>query len=333
VRERQQREVSMPGRVYYPTRNAAWAGIVMMVLIGVMVVTFCFMPVPADQRIYFNGIMAFLAAIGLLFGALTVALFTDRIVFTEQGITQRRWFRTHEIPFHHVASVMSRMQTYKGSSWEITTIEGDGHKAVFTSKMPDYPVVLDFVKAHVDRHAQEQGATAAVEVKKKEEKQARIAIPIVAIFYFLLLGGFGLWFIHRGNERLSDYVRMDREGRRTVGHITGMHEGASKSARYLLEYEFEADGKKIASSSPVTYDDYIRARVGAPLHVIYVPRQPHTCRAEQSIGRQSAEGDIHVGYLNIAMACVLTPVLLLSPYFKKKKTENAAAKPPPPPSR
>jgi hypothetical protein len=298
----------------------------MIVLIGVMLVMFCFMPVSADQRTIFYAGMAFLGACGLFFGALTVALFTDRLVFTEQGITQRRWFRTHEIPFHHVTSVMSRMQTYKGSSWELTTIEGDGHRSVFNSKMPGYPVVMDFVKAHVAREALERGATSAVEVTKKEEKQTRIAVPIVALANFLLFGGLGLCIVHRGNERRADYLLMDKEGRSTVGRVIGRHEGSSKSVTYVMEFEFEADGTKIAASSPVSHDDYMRANYGTPIRVLYVPRQPHTCRAEQSTGRSSAEGDIRAGYLGIAMAFVLTPLIVLAPYLKKNKMEQA---PPP----
>ena len=332
VRERQQRDLIQPGRVYHPMRPLGWVGILMLVMTGVMAVVFAFIPTPPDQRVYSLALFGMLGACAAGFGAMAAAGFTDSLYLTEQSILQRSWFRTREIPFHHVTSVMARMMSYKGSTWEATTIEGDGRKILFTSKMPDYPIVVDFVKGHVRPEALAQGEAAAVKIEKKQQKNARFAAPIIGLVYFLLLGGLGLWFLQRGNERAARYDLLKREGRPVMGRIEGKHASSGRDSRYVLEYTFNVGGRTMHSSSSVSYDDYLQAGFGSPLPVIYAPKAPEVSSAAASIDGSRAQGDIRLGIINIVLACVFPPLIGGLTYFRKKQTGPAAVRPPGAPS-
>ena len=326
IRERQLRDMGGINNVYHPKRGAAWAGVIMTLVVGAMLAFCLAQPVPSDQQWAFVGVMLIFGSIELLFLYLTVLSFTHSLIFTEDGITDTSVFKTRHIPFHHVTSVMSRTVSTKNGSCDLTTIEGDGQKIVLTSQAKDYELLVDYIRRHVDMAAARQGEVQAQEIQRKTEKQQRVLLPIFAAIYMLFLCGLGWSSLREGNTRMIHYHLMDAQGQTAKGRIIGRDmQSGSKHTTYLLQYAFEdASGQHIESASPVSWDDYERARVGMSAQVIYVPERKDVCRLAQSIGRNQAEGKVRSGYTLLVLGTLLPILIAITPFLKGKRKKEAA---------
>lgn len=323
LRERQLRNIGSTQKTYYPSRTAAGAGLFLVVLFGVMLLFFGFMPVPPEQRTFQASVLFMMAAAELYFVYLTMQSYTRVLSVTAHELNDKDLFRTKRIPFHHVTAIWSREVRGKNSTWEVTVLEGDGQKISFTSRTKDYDLLVQYLRTHTGQQAVQEGQVKAEEVKQKTAKQAKVLLPVIGLIYFLLLGGMGLWMLRQGNARMMDYRLMDTQGRTVTGQILGAQDTHKKSARYLIQFAFEVDGQRIQSASPVSQNDYQQAQVGAPVTVTYVPGQPHICRIPQSIGKRQAEGNIRVGYMNLVLGAVTLAAIVLLPRFKRKTPASA----------
>ncbi len=320
--EKQLDEVGAFQKTWYPSRSAGFAGILLLFMIGGMALFLSIQPVPDDQRIAFWIVMLMVAGMGALFLWATIYAISRTLTISSDGLTDRTVFRTRQIPFSRVTSVMSRTVHTKSGTTEFTTIKGDGQKIILQLTMTDYPLLLAFIHKNVAPTAGERGQIAAIELKSKQEKQARIFLPIIASIYFLFLGGMGSKSVRDANEHLAHYHLMDTQGRTMTGQITGRETKGSKTTRYLLDFAFDAGGTRVDSASPVPYENYSYTRIGSAASIIYVPSQPNICRLTNSIGREGAEAEVRRGYYYLIVAFVVTPVLGLTPFFKRKKTSG-----------
>jgi hypothetical protein len=321
VRERQLRDVGSLNSVYYPKRGTTWAGVTMLVIVGfIMLFFFSMMPVPSDEWWVVAILMGFIVVGGLFFLWLTISAYTTALTVTNYDLKESSAFKTRQISFQRVTSLMSRTVTVKNGSFELTTIEGAGQKISITSQMKDYALQVTYIRQHVDSKAQSRGEVKAQEMNTKEQKQQRVFLPIFALINFVLLGGFGINEIKDGNTRLADYRLLQTQGQQAQGRILSTNTKGSKSVTYLIKYAFEdTEGRTLVRSSPVSHDDYSTARISAPVQVTYIPGSDHISMIAQSIGKRKAEGDVRTGYFFIGFACLLTPLIALTPYMKRKK--------------
>lgn len=320
--EKQLDEIGTLQKVWHPSRKSGVTFLITLLLFASLCLYVSSMPVTEKDRVFVLPLIMMLTVIGVSLLGLIVYSFTHKLTVSRDGLTDEWLLRTKIIPFSKVTSVMSGIDQMKSGTMEVTTLEGDGQKITLQSTMNDYPLLLAFIHKNVAQPAAERGEIAATEAKRKQEKQARIFTPIGALFCFFLLGGFGLYLVRDGNKHIAPYRLMDTQEHTTTGQITGRGTKGSKTTRYTLDFAFDAGGIRIDSTSPVTREEYYSTRIGSAASVIYVPGQPDICRLTESIGRRSAEADIRQGYTDIVLACVLTPLLALSPFFKRKKTNT-----------
>ncbi len=321
IRERQLSEMGGINNVYHPKRSAAWAGVIMTTLVGAMLAFIAAQPVPSNQQGAFIAVIIIFGGIELLFVYLTILGFTHSLMFTADGITDSSVFRARHIPFRSVSSVMSRRVSTKNGSYDLTTVEGEGQKIMLTSHANDYELLIDYIRSHVDAGAKQQGEAKSEEIQRKNDKQAKILLPILAVVYMLFLGGIGVWSLREGNERMEHYRLMDTQGKTAAGRITGKDtQNGGKHTTYLLQYAFDdANGQHIQAASPVSWEDYAGTRVGASARVIYVPGRKNVSRLEQSIGRKQAEGKVRSGYMLLVLGTVFPILLAITPFTRKRK--------------
>ncbi len=321
LRERQKRDIGVLDNVYRPKKDMAWAGVFMSLIVGLMLLFIAMQPLKASDYWAAALVYLFLGSMELLFLYATVHAYTDTLTVTAFGLVEKDLFKTREIRFGEVTSLMSRTVQSKSDSWEVTTIQGNGVKIALTAKMKDYDLLLDYIRAHSDTAAKQEGVAQAKELKRKNDKQTRVLLPILAGIYMVFLCGVGLKILRDGNEHMEHYRLMDAQGRTTTGQITGKSiESGSKHTTYLLRYAFnDSNGQRIESLSPVSREDYAQTQAGTSAQVIYVPGRRDVSRLEQSVGRKKAEADVRSGYLFIIMGVVF-PLLLTLTVLRKRKT-------------
>ena len=136
-------------------------------------------------------------------------------------------------------------------------------------------------------------------------KQSAVVISLIIM---LGLGVFSLFVIRGARARLAAYDRVDARGVQTIGRVDGRRTSGSKTTTYLIDFEFDANGRTYQGSSPVTRDDYRSAVAGQPITVIYLPENPRVARAAQSIGRQKAQGSLRAAWMMLALAFIYPTV-------------------------
>ena len=321
IRERQLQDMGGINNVYHPKRSAAWAGVIMTTLVGAMLAFIAAQSVPSNQQGAFVVLMVLFGGIELLFMYGTILGFTHSLIFTTDGITDTSVFRTRHIPFQSVSSVMSRRVSTKNGSYDLTTVEGNGQKIMLTSHANDYELLVEYIRSHVDTGARQQGEVKAEEIQRKNDKQSRVLLPVIAVIYMTFLVGFGVSSLRDGKARMEHYHLMDAQGQTATGRITGKDtERGSKHTTYLLQYAFEdRNGQRVQSASPVSWEDYAGTRVGASARVIYVQGRKDVSRLEQSIGRKQAEGKVRSGYMLLVLGTVFPILLAITPFTRKRK--------------
>ena len=156
ARERQMRDISGLDTVYRPNRGQ-------LVLAGALVL--------ALGAFFFIGGLTMLtgrspdregAAVAVTAGLLlllpgarvTIWALTRTMTVTPDGLTESSRFGSKTVLFHQVTALTTREAANKGDRWEATLVEdGGGRKILLNSKMMDYPLLVEYIRARVPHSA------------------------------------------------------------------------------------------------------------------------------------------------------------------------------------
>ena len=320
LRERQLREIGILNTVYRPNRERYVIGGVASLLLGAFFFTGVVMsaarPTPdVAGAVVFGGVFLLI----LLLGAWMLILAGTRtLAVTQEGIVDSSRFGSRTLLFHQITALMTREVMYKGDKWEITRLQGDAkRKIVLTSKMEDYPLLVEFIRARVPPSAQQQGEAQAEESKVKERKQERVIIPVCAAIILVMFTGFGLSTLATSVPILAQQRQIDAQGRTMRGQVTRHIESGGKNDPYRIEFAFTDGQQQRVGVSPVLYSEYQQARTGDAVEVQYVPGQPALSRLTHSISRRRAVIEIVTALFQLLCGLVLMPYVVYITFKKK----------------
>ena len=321
LRERQMREIGTLNTVYHPNREPLiLAGVASLLLTLLFFGGAVGMSAERPPDVTGASIFAFVTLLLSLLSAWMLILgLTRTLAVTQDGIVESSRFGSKTLLFHHVTALMTREVAYKGDKWEITRLEGEGkQKILLTSKMTDYPLLVEFIRARVPSSALQKGDTQAEESKVKERKQERIIIPICAAILFVMFTAMGVSILAKNLPLLARQRKIDAQGRPAIGHVIRRIEASGKDQPNLIEFAFEdAQGRRIVGASPVMYGEFRQTRIGDPAAVEYVPGRTDLCRLTQSIGRRRAVIDIVTAIFQLLCGLILMPYVVYVTFKKK----------------
>ena len=321
LRERQLREIGSLNTVYRPHREQTMLGGVAALLMTTLFVSGAVgMSVGSASDMTGAAIFGVVSLpLALLSGWLLVLAFTRTLAVTQDGIVESSRFGSKTLLFPHVTALMTRDVTYKSDRWEITRLEGDDkRKILLTSKMTDYPLLVEFIRARVPETALQQGDTQAEEAKIKDRKQERTIIPVCAAIMLVMFTVLGVSILAKNIPTLVQQREIDGRGRPATGHITRRIESSGKNQPNRLGFAFEdTEGHRIVGTSPVMYGEYRQAQIGDWANVEYVPSQPDLCRLVHSISRRNAVIDIVIAVFQLLCGFVLMPYIVYVTFKKE----------------
>jgi len=300
LRDKQLKEMAWGVRTYRPARNVSW----FLLIFAAVFLGFGLMPwfggnvVQNTEEAKWPFLLIF-GGVGIAVVLLFLGVYTWTLIISRDAITSSSLFRSRTIPFAQITSVMIRDTRTRNGTTNITTVEGAGRKISFTESMPDYTLVRDYIQGQAGQKAVEQGAVAAPGVEKKQLTQGLILMAVVSILGF---GGIAGYAMYNDLQGLARQDQLDKQGVKTQGSLLRKYSTGNKSVSYLITYQYDVNGRAYEHDSPVTYQDYLTANADQPVTVTYLPQNPDTARAAQSIGRREAESKLHSTWAMFGMA-------------------------------
>jgi hypothetical protein len=225
---------------------------------------------------------------------------TSRIVLTGRSVTLRHAMGFVEIPLSAIVAIKSRARQKGRDVVETTAVVASMHKIEFSSTMPDYDIVRDFVKRHAPPEALYRGAALAA----TEPGLPNMRMPVSSIVMVVVLTALGLFYIACGLVENSYDKLLDERGVTTTGKITRIEPGGQDE--YEISYLFRAGHVMVVNSGSVQASAYRNARPGQTIRVTYDPKDPIRSRCQNSAHRSAAPRDFSIALLNWAVAgCTL----------------------------
>ncbi len=262
---------------------------------------------PSDNNasLGLSGFFVF-GALFLLAGGLPLLLSVYTV--TDTDISLRLPWRTVTIPFAHL-HVFAAQTVGKNKDMERVTLQGDGKTIAFNSTLPNYALLLEFVRARVPAETLNAQPSAKAEMERRDARSMAWQMPIVGLILAFLLGLMGLLFTQTGQEKLEHYRLLAAQGKTTIARVTDTQVKGRSDPRYRVDYTLDVGGKSYEGSGYVPLRDYEQARSTGNIPVVYLPSNPDIKHAMASLGKAQGEEMIRVGHIMFGIAACL-PFLL-----------------------
>jgi len=321
LREARMREISISKTVYHPQR-----GLMIVIGIGTILMSGFFFSGATEEVArkspdsiaigIFGSAALFVFLVGLW--ALILGL-TRTLTVSRDGLTQSSLFGTRTILFGRVTAVMIHEAPQESDQQKITIVQDvDKKKIYLSSKMKDYPLVLEFIRTSVPVKALLEGGVQLTETLRKADRRARIRMPVCLIAMESIFLGFGVTYLAGSIPILAQQRQIDQQGQSTIGHVTRAIEAKSKVG-YSIEYAFEdRQGRRVVGSSPASYHEFQHARAGTSVQIEYVPGSPKLNRRLHSTSTRGAVGGLVLAAVYLFAALVLIPCVLYEVWKGRK---------------
>ncbi len=269
------------------------------------------------------GLSGFFVFSSLCLLAMGLPLLLSVWTVTDTAITRQTPWKTVTIPFDHI-HVFAVRAVKQGL--ERVTLQGDGKTIVFSSLLPNYGLLMDFVRARIPSDALNAQASANAEMERKEARSMAWQMPIVGMIMGFLFGLLGWMFLQDGRERLEHYRLLDAQGQTMMARVTDTREKGRNKPRYSVDYTLVLAGKRYDGSSYVPYQEYAQAQQSGSISVVYLPSNPAIKHAVASTGKELGAEMARNGHVMLSVAFSLPFAFGLLSYiaYKRKYTSPAA---------
>ena len=331
----QMRQSARQGQTFrHPVNSPAGSLGIVMPVVGLLMAAFIrfgpmFQPTSAGSagsaadNTVIVGLSGFFVFSALCLLAMGLPILLSVWTVTDTAITRQTPWKTVTIPFDHI-HVFAVRAVKQGL--ERVTLQGDGKTIMFTSLLPNYGLLMDFVRARVPSEALNAQASANAEMERKEARSMAWQMPIVGMILGFLIGLLGWMFLQDGRERLETYRLLEAQGQTTMARVTDTHTKGRNEPRYSVDYTFVLAGKHYDGSSYVTGGAYAQAQQSGGIPVVYLPSNPAIQHAVASTGKTQAREMIPIGRGMLSIAVSLPFLFGLGSLlaYKRKYTSPAA---------
>jgi hypothetical protein len=200
-------------------------------------------------------------------------------------------------PFSDIDTLYIRRQATKGGVFYRLMMgwSGRGRKSFFPlgdgplesrkgvllksgSSLPDMEGEMRAISTTLGIPAEDLNAgTDGLSAEQTRKRSVSIMLWSVAVAFLLLL-------MISGPDLLIQQ-QLDTQGKVAYGTVTDFL--SNKNSRIAVTYQI-ADGRTFRGSDRVTRRAFDNMRIGAPIHVIYLPDYPKTCRTDFSDEKRSS---------------------------------------------
>ena len=327
----QMRQSARQGQTFrHPVNSPAGSLGIIMPVVGLLMAAFIrFGPMiqtaSSSDTTVATGLSGFFVFGALCLLAMGLPVLLSVWTVTDTAITWQTPWKTVTIPFNHIHVFAVRVVN-NGNGPERVTLQGDGKTIVFTSLLPNYGLLMDFVRARVPSDALNAQASANAEMERKEARSMAWQMPIVGVMIGFLFGLLGWMFLQDGRERLEHYRLLDRQGQTTMARVTDTHTKGRNEPRYSVDYTLDLEGKHYDGSSYVTNRAYAQAQQSGRIPVVYLPSNPAIKHAVASTGRELGAEMARNGHVMLSVAFSLPFLFGLGSLlaYKRKYTSPAA---------
>lgn len=147
--ETRRKEIGHSVRNYYPDRYRIGAGILLLAVVVAIGWYVYGVPTAPGQRPQIYAGLGFTAASFAMLTVTVVHMWTNTITVSTIAVRRRSAFRDADLMFRDVSSVITRSPAAPNGGFETTTIQGLGRTIKLNSNMVDYPLLREYILAHV----------------------------------------------------------------------------------------------------------------------------------------------------------------------------------------
>ena len=265
-------------------------------------------PIPNLQLIIF-----ILCTFGMMgFGCLMygLKLLTNRITLTPASIIETHLFKTVEIPFSELQTFYRIKMIHKGGSYLQYSLKACHNRSILiTPAFTDHNVLVAILKERTKDLTLISGEAFAEQDKRVRANRIIGFISLLSAISMLSCGGTGIWKIGASQKRLHQYDILEQEGRKEQGIVRSKIVEEGRYRQYFVEYSYKAEGNQYESSNPVGQEIYDELKIGEPVSLKYLSKNPKFSMLRNSIGRQRTQVEVFGGWAMLVASLILFPLM------------------------
>ncbi|HLJ56587.1 MAG TPA: DUF3592 domain-containing protein [Chthonomonadaceae bacterium] len=267
------------------------------------------------------------AALGTGLCWLIVDSATRVLRLTQKGLSMHSAVFRIEVDYDAIVAIWRYGVTVQSTSVKHLYLRTrDGRRTGISSSYPNFELIAALVLERAPESARTTGDSERARIARSQRRQVeainRVLVPLAVVCMIAM----PIYFYREGQTETDRYRRFMRQTVPGTAIVVAKTSTGGRRPECALRYRFQPAGttRRVQADESVPPDVWTHARVGEPLTVLYLPREPLKCRLAASMDAQAGERSKRSAVVMFVLCAAFSGLLILQ--GRKARRRNTVGK-------